>query len=118
MLLQDLSLILLDLSAKYPSFVGKIDPLAPVKNWGGGGGGEEGESLHQSAWVAASSNNNIENPFFLKLTKMEAYWSLLLLMLGLSSQQAFAQKDGPTIGFISPDVVSDIGKQNIRINAN
>ena len=36
-------------------------------------------------------------------------------MLGLSSQQAFAQKDGPTIGFISPDVVSDIGKQKLNI---
>ena len=48
---------------------------------------------------------------------MEAYWSVLLLMLGLSGQRAFAQKDGPTIGFISPDVVSDIGKKNITIKA-
>ena len=40
-------------------------------------------------------------------------YSFLLLFLSsaaLFSSQVGAQKDGPTIGFISPDVVSDIGK--------
>ena len=35
---------------------------------------------------------------------------LLFLSAALFSSQVGAQKDGPTIGFISPDVVSDIGK--------
>ena len=49
------------------------------------------------------------------MSKMEAsVFSAFLLLLCqvLFSSQTVAQKDGPTIGFISPDVVSDIGKQN------
>ena len=43
---------------------------------------------------------------------MEASFSaFLLLFCALFSSQTVALKDGPTIGFISPDVVSDIGKQ-------
>ena len=40
---------------------------------------------------------------------------LLFLSAALFSSQVGAQKDGPTIGFISPDVVSDIGK-SLKIN--
>merc|ERR1712029_340630 len=45
-----------------------------------------------------------------RISKMEASFSaFLLLFCALFSSQTVALKDGPTIGFISPDVVLDIG---------
>ena len=50
---------------------------------------------------------------------MEASFSaFLLLFCALFSSQTVALKDGPTIGFISPDVVSDIGKQKVLYKSN
>ena len=50
---------------------------------------------------------------------MEASFSaFLLLFCALFSSQTVALKDGPTIGFISPDVVSDIGKQKVLHKSN
>ena len=81
------------------------------------GGNCTGGKVHISQLgLPPASTTTLKTRFLGNLmSKMEAsVFSVFLLLLCqvLFSSQTVAQKDGPTIGFISPDVVSDIGKQN------